>query len=102
MQVGPTLGSIHCKLKMPLTYPDTVSVGTRVTRIEEDRFVMEYAVVSHQARRAAAEGERVVVAYNCLEGKKALLPEEVAKECIRKLEALVQQGSSFTKSAQVL
>jgi acyl-CoA thioester hydrolase len=91
--IGPILGSIQCKFKMPLTYPDTVSVGTRVTRIEEDRFVMEYVVVSHKAQRIAAEGEGVVVAYNYREGKKARLPEEI-QEQIQRLEASVNRGDS--------
>lgn len=84
--VGPILGAIQCKFKMPLTYPDTVSVGTRITHIEADRFVMAYVVVSHKAQRIAAEGEGVVVAYNYAEGKKALLPEEL-KQRIQALEA---------------
>jgi acyl-CoA thioester hydrolase len=59
--IGPILASIQCKFKIPLTYPDTVSVGTRIPGIEEDRFLMEYRAVSHKAQTIAAEGEGVIV-----------------------------------------
>ncbi|MBI5303719.1 MAG: acyl-CoA thioesterase [Chloroflexi bacterium] len=86
--VGPILGSVQCKFKMPLTYPDIVSVGTRITHIEEDRFVMEHCIVSHQAHRIAAEGEGVIVAYNYREKKKTRLPDDL-KQRIHDLEATV-------------
>ncbi len=38
--IGPILPPVQCKLKIPLTYPDTVSVGTRISKIEHARFVI--------------------------------------------------------------
>ena len=29
--IGPILASTECRFRIPLTYPDTVSIGTRVT-----------------------------------------------------------------------
>jgi acyl-CoA thioester hydrolase len=75
--IGPILASTQCKFKTPLAYPDTVSVGTRISQIEEDRFVMEYVVVSHRLQRVAAEGEGVIVSYNYREQKKAPIPAEI-------------------------
>lgn len=75
--VGPILASTQCKFRIPLTYPDTVSVGTRITRIEDDRFLMTYIVVSHRHQKIAAEGEGVIVTYNYPEQRKAPLPEEI-------------------------
>lgn len=89
--VGPILSSIQCKFKIPLTYPDTVSVGTRIPRIEQDRFVMEYRAVSHKSQAIAAEGESVVVSYNYRENKKTPLPEEM-KQRILALEESVTKG----------
>jgi acyl-CoA thioester hydrolase len=86
--IGPILASIQCKFKLPLTYPDTVSVGTRIPRIEHDRFSMEYWIVSHRLQKIAAEGDGVVVSFNYRENKKAPLPEEV-KRRIEQLEATV-------------
>ena len=89
--IGPILASIQCKFKMPLTYPDTVTVGTRIPRIEEDRFVMEYQAVSHKSQTVAAEGEGVIVSYNYRENKKTLLPEEL-KQRILTLEESVTKS----------
>ena len=32
--IGPILASVQCKFKMPLTYPDIVSIGTRISQID--------------------------------------------------------------------
>ena len=89
--VGPILASIKCKFKIPLTYPETVSVGTRIPSIEQDRFVMEYRAVSHKSQAIAAEGEGVVVSYNYRESKKTPLPEEM-KQRILTLEESMTKG----------
>ncbi|HEV2764081.1 MAG TPA: thioesterase family protein [Pyrinomonadaceae bacterium] len=83
--VGPILAATSCKFKMPLTWPDTVSVGARVSDLGEDRFLMSYTVVSHGKGKIAAEGEGTIVSYDYRGLKKAPLPEEV-KRRIRVLE----------------
>ncbi len=88
--IGPILASVQCKFKIPLTYPDTVSVGTRISKVEHDRFVMEYHVVSWKHQKVAAEGEGIIVSFNYRENKKAPLPEEV-KQRIAELEASTAQ-----------
>jgi acyl-CoA thioester hydrolase len=88
--IGPILASIQCKFKVPLTYPDTISVGTRVARIEEDRFVMQYHAVSHKSQRIAAEGESVIVSYNYRENKKTRLPEELKQRILAFEESMTR------------
>jgi acyl-CoA thioester hydrolase len=83
--IGPILASTNCKFKLPLTYPDTVSVGTRISEIEDDRFLMKYLMVSHQHGRIAAEGEGRIVSYDYRELRKAPLPPAI-RERIRILE----------------
>jgi acyl-CoA thioester hydrolase len=89
--IGPILASIQCKFKIPLTYPDAVSVGTGIPKIEQDRFMMEYRAVSHKSHAIAAEGESVVVSYNYRENKKTPLPGEM-KQRILTLEESVAKG----------
>jgi acyl-CoA thioester hydrolase len=84
--VGPILASTNCKFKIPLTYPDTVSIGSRVSEIDEDRFTMEYFVVSHKHQRVAAEGTGLIVCYDYKQNKKAPVPSEL-KQRIEELEA---------------
>lgn len=90
-EVGPILGSISCKFKYPITFPDTVSVGVRTLHIAEDRLVMEHCVVSHVAQRIAAQGEGVIVAYDYRAKRKTTLPVEI-KQRIQALEDTVRQA----------
>jgi acyl-CoA thioester hydrolase len=83
--IGPILASTECRFRIPLSYPDTVSVGARITNVEEDRFLMEYVVVSHAHRKIAASGEGVIVSYDYREKRKAPLPDEIRKR-IQSLE----------------
>jgi acyl-CoA thioester hydrolase len=83
--VGPILASTNCRFKIPLTYPDKVYIGTRVSNIEEDRFTMEYFVVSEKHQRVAAEGTGLIVCFNYKENKKVALPAEL-KRRIEELE----------------
>jgi len=91
--IGPILASTQCKFKIPLIYPDKISVGARVSEIQEDRFVMEYLVVSHTHQAIAAEGDAVVVSFNYRESKKVLVPRDVKKR-IEKLEKPGAKGQT--------
>jgi len=86
--IGPILASTSCRFKIPLTYPDTVSIGTHVSNIEDDRFTMAYFVVSHKHRKVAAEGSGLIVTFDYKENKKALLPTELRRR-IEELEASI-------------
>jgi len=73
--VGPILAQTACRFKAPLTYPDEVQAGTRVTGLGQHSFKMEFKLISVALHRVAATGTAVIVAYDYAEGKKALLPE---------------------------
>jgi acyl-CoA thioester hydrolase len=74
---GPILASTQCRFRAPLDYPDTVSVGTHVSEINEDRFVMQYRVVSHKLGKVAAEGEGLIVSYDYNNNEKTPLTDVV-------------------------
>ncbi len=75
--IGAILASTSCKFRIPLKYPDKVLAGVRVTSIEEDRFIMNYIVVSTKHEKIAAEGDGVLVAFNYRENRKTLILEEL-------------------------
>lgn len=77
--IGPILGSAGCRFKLPLTYPDTVSVGAKITAMETDRFSMKYVIVSHKHGKVAAEGDGVVVLYDYRENRKTAIPDDIRK-----------------------
>ena len=86
--VGPILASTSCKFRIPLTYPDKVSIGTRVSKIDDDRFTMEYYVVSHNHQKIAAEGTGLIVTFDYQENRKVSVPAEI-KQRIEELEASI-------------
>ncbi len=83
--VGPILASTRCRFRIPLTYPDRVWIGGRVTDLGEDRFTMLYRVVSQQHGKVAAEGEGKIVIYDYRAGAKAPVPDSI-REAIGRLE----------------
>jgi acyl-CoA thioester hydrolase len=90
--IGPILAATNCRFKIPLTYPDTVSIGTRVSEMEDDRFTMEYYVVSQKHQKVAAEGTGLIVCFNYKENKKTSVPAELK----RRIEALESSAADNT------
>ncbi len=90
--IGPILASTQCRFRVPLTYPDTVSVGARVHSIEADRFTMDYCVVSHQLQKVAAEGSGLIVMFDYRNNTKAPLPD-VLRQRIETIERGEQPSS---------
>lgn len=86
--VGPILHSVNCRFRLPVTYPDTVVVGVRVTQLGVDRFVMEQVLVSEQHQKIAAQGEAITVTYDYDQQCKAPIPPLVLTR-IKALEATV-------------
>ncbi len=87
--IGPILASTECRFLVPLTYPDTVSTGTRVTDVGPDRFTMEYAVYSHRHQRLAAIGKGVLVTFDYASGTKASVPAKLRD----RFEAMAKRGA---------
>ena len=87
--VGPILAATNCRFRIPLTYPDTVSIGTRVPEVQHDRFTMEYYVVSHKHEKVAAEGTGLIVCFNYKENEKTAVPPELKKR-IEELETSIR------------
>jgi acyl-CoA thioester hydrolase len=83
--VGPILASTRCRFRIPLTYPDRIWVGTRASELEEDRFLMQYRIVSDSKDALAAEGDGLIVSYDYRESRKAPIPKAV-RAAIESLE----------------
>jgi acyl-CoA thioester hydrolase len=83
--IGPILAETRCRYKLPLTYPDTISLGARIVELAADRCLMHYRVVSHRHGKVAADGDARIVSYDYKAGIKAPLPA-VTVELIRALE----------------
>ena len=84
--IGPILASASAKFIKPLFYPDTVTVGTRVTSIGSDNFMMGHIIVS-KSQGIAAFGEDKLVVYDYKSSKKTNLPESVRNK-IREIDSI--------------
>ena len=80
--VGPILHSASCRFRIPLTYPDTVTVGARIGEVGEDRFEMPYRAVSHQHGAVAADGESLIVTFSYETGTKAPVSDELQRRLL--------------------
>jgi acyl-CoA thioester hydrolase len=75
--VGPILAWTDCRFRLPLTFPDTVTVETRVVECREDRFTQKYVVTSAHHGGVAAEGTGKIVCFNYKAGRPVALPEDI-------------------------
>jgi acyl-CoA thioester hydrolase len=87
--IGPILSWTDCRFRRPLSYPDTVSIATRIRDVESDRFVMDSIIVSHAQQKLAAEGRQHVVVYDYRHHHKAPLPEVIRQ----RIEEFEQRAS---------
>ena len=85
LAIGPILGSTSCRYRIPLTYPDTVYAGAKITEMHEKRFTMEYLIVSEQHPETVAEGTSVVICYNYQKKQTTQIPA-VIHHAVEKLE----------------
>jgi acyl-CoA thioester hydrolase len=90
--IGPILASTQCVFRKPLKYPDTVLVGARTAEVGDDRFTMEYRIVSNARADVAATGSGVIVAFDYGANTKAALPDAV-RERIGRIGAMKGETS---------
>ncbi len=76
-QLGPILASTQCRFKFPLSYPDKILIGTSISDLHDDRFLMNYAVYSLGHQKMAAVGDGMIVCYDYARGEKAVMPENI-------------------------
>jgi acyl-CoA thioester hydrolase len=84
--IGPILANISAKFIKPLFYPDTVTVGTRVTSIEPTQFIMEY-IIESKSKGIAAIGESKIVVYDYKSAERTTLPDTVRNK-IKEIDSI--------------
>lgn len=87
--LGPILASITCHYKRQLSYPDTVHIGARVSRLGNSSMTMEHAVYSESQGVIVADGDSVVVVFDYEKQKPRRIPAHI-REAVETLE-----GHSF-------
>jgi acyl-CoA thioester hydrolase len=77
--IGPILAETSCRFIQPVFYPDTLTIGTRITSIGKTSFVMEYCAVS-DAQGLAASGEARMVIYDYNKSRKTDIPPHIREK----------------------
>ncbi|MFZ5444687.1 MAG: acyl-CoA thioesterase [Myxococcota bacterium] len=80
----PILARATVDFRKPVTYPDTITVGAKVTKFGTTSFTMAYQAVS-PSLGVAAEGEAIVVLLDPATGQKTPVPPEL-RAAIEQLE----------------
>ena len=84
-KAGPIVASICCDFRLPLTYPDTVYAGARITAIGNSSFKMAHRIVSSNRGAVAADLDSTLVWLDYRAGKPVALPLGV-RNAIEKIE----------------
>jgi acyl-CoA thioester hydrolase len=85
-QQGPILAHVGCNFRQQLQFPDTVRIGTRVSRIGNTSMTIEHAIWSVAQNLAlAAEGTSTVVVFDYLKQRPVRISDEIRRS-INELE----------------
>jgi acyl-CoA thioester hydrolase len=88
-RIGPILASVTNDYRRQITYPDTVHVGVRITRIGRGSLGMEHKIVSQDDLQVSAEGSSTLVVFDYQTNKAHAVPARI-RHAIEELE-----GKSF-------
>jgi acyl-CoA thioester hydrolase len=75
--IGPILAAINCNYRRPINYPDTVHIGTRVTKVGKSSMTIAHAIFSERLQSIAADGDSVVVMFNYDTQKSSRVPDDL-------------------------
>ncbi|MRX27391.1 thioesterase family protein [Kangiella sp. HZ709] len=75
--IGPILADSYCRYRRPVTFPDTLYIGCRISELQEFGFMMEYQAFSEQQQTIATIGNSRIVMLNYFTGQKEQLPEKL-------------------------
>jgi len=77
--LGPILASIQCDYRRQLRFPDTVYIGSRMTRVGRSSADIVHKVISHQQGQLVAEGSSVIVIFDYTAQRVTRIPEDLRK-----------------------
>ena len=86
-RTGSTLvvKSTGCRYIASLSCPDRISIGARVTDMNDEEILMQYIIVNTGTNQVAALGEAAIVALQAWDSSRVVFPEEL-KARIRELQ----------------
>lgn len=77
--VGPILAAVSCNYRKQVKYPDTLVVGSKVTRIGRSSMTLEHVLWSNQQNAIVADGDSTVVMFDYDNQKSSPISDELKK-----------------------
>ncbi len=87
--LGPILASITCNYRRQLHYPDTVFIGSRVTKIGRTSMTIDHAVYSEKLQVITTDGVSTIVIFDYKANRPVRVPDELRQACAKR------EGQSF-------
>ena len=81
--VGPILGDIYCRYRRPVTYPDTLHIGTKISEINEFGCVMEYQAFSDKQKTVTTLGHCKIVMIDYRTNQKVAVEGEMLDKILK-------------------
>ena len=79
--VGPILANFNINYHLPLLYPDTVHINTRISKVGNSSFGVSHQLFSkNNGNKMIASADSIVVMYNYQKGEKFLLSDDHIKK----------------------
>lgn len=75
--LGPILASIKCDYKRQLRFPDTVYIGSRISRIGRSSADISHAIYSHAQGEIVALGVSVIVVFDYTAQRVTRIPDDL-------------------------
>ena len=80
-EIGPILANLNVNYHAPLYFPDTITVGLRISKIGNSSFVLEYAATRTQApSEVVCDASTVLVLFNYKKHCKELITDEIKRK----------------------
>lgn len=79
-KIGPILAAISCNYRRPVTYPDTIRCGARITRLGRSSMTMEHRIYSESQQGLVADAESTLVVFDYNRQVSQAIPEEIRRK----------------------
>jgi acyl-CoA thioester hydrolase len=72
--VGPILASTSCQFRLPVTFPETLTVSVYLERLGSKSMTLKYEMLRQSDGQIAAEGDSVLVWFDFKAGHSVPIP----------------------------
>ena len=77
MKTGLALAETSCRFKVPVVYPDTLLIGTAVSKIDDNQFHVKHAMFSEKMGIVAAEARARMVHFDFEKGQRLAFEDDL-------------------------